>query len=92
MVEQQQRKVLGQEWENRRRQAGIVAFVVGLVSTLAVFAFCPGLPHVIDWGANSRRHRRGRARPVGLSVMDDESGRKEARRTLIVSEGSHDST
>ncbi len=51
MVKQQQRQVLGQEWKNRRRQAGIVAFVVGFVSTVAFFAFCPGLPHVIDWGA-----------------------------------------
>jgi hypothetical protein len=50
MVEQQ-REVLGQEWKNRRRQAGIVAFVVGFVSALAFFAFCPGLPHIIDWGA-----------------------------------------
>ncbi|MFF7048862.1 hypothetical protein ACFY94_10945 [Streptomyces griseorubiginosus] len=51
MVEQQQRKILGQAWENRRRRAGIIAFVAGLVMTLAFFAFFPGLPHVIDWGA-----------------------------------------
>ncbi|GLP66688.1 MULTISPECIES: hypothetical protein [unclassified Streptomyces] len=51
MIEQQQRKVLDQEKETRRRQAGIVAFAAGLVSTLAFFAFFPGLPHVIDWGA-----------------------------------------
>ncbi|MFF7947338.1 hypothetical protein [Streptomyces griseorubiginosus] len=51
MVEQQQRKTSGQEWENRRRRAGIIAFVAGLVITLAFFAFFPGLPHVIDWGA-----------------------------------------
>ncbi|MFC8430898.1 hypothetical protein [Streptomyces sp. NPDC057253] len=51
MVEQQQRKILGQEWENRRRRAGIIAFAAGLVVTLAFFAFFPGLPHVIDWGA-----------------------------------------
>jgi hypothetical protein len=30
---------------------GIVAFLTGLVVTLAFFAFFPGLPHVIDWGA-----------------------------------------
>ncbi|MFF7758978.1 hypothetical protein [Streptomyces griseorubiginosus] len=51
MVEQQQRKAPGQEWENRRRRAGIIAFVAGLAITLAFFAFFPGLPHVIDWGA-----------------------------------------
>ncbi|QUC61555.1 hypothetical protein IOD14_34845 [Streptomyces sp. A2-16] len=51
MVEQQQRKSQGQEWEDRRRRAGIIAFVAGLVITLAFFAFFPGLPHVIDWGA-----------------------------------------
>ncbi|MFG3205374.1 hypothetical protein [Streptomyces sp. NPDC048192] len=26
-------------------------FVAGLVLSLAFFAFFPGLPHVIDWGA-----------------------------------------
>ncbi|KUM90192.1 hypothetical protein OIE43_29975 [Streptomyces pseudovenezuelae] len=51
MVEQQQRKTVGREWEVKRRRAGIVSFVAGLVATLAFFAFCPGLPHVIDWGA-----------------------------------------
>ncbi|MBL3669363.1 hypothetical protein JL475_25935 [Streptomyces sp. M2CJ-2] len=35
----------------RRRRAGIVSFVAGLVAALAFFAFFPGLPHVIDWGA-----------------------------------------
>lgn len=34
-----------------RRRAGIAAFVVGLAVTLAFFAFFPGLPHVVDWGA-----------------------------------------
>ncbi|MFJ5260700.1 hypothetical protein ACIQAC_09590 [Streptomyces sp. NPDC088387] len=34
-----------------RRHAGIAAFVAGLLVTLAFFAFFPGLPHVIDWGA-----------------------------------------
>ncbi|MGW3659841.1 hypothetical protein ACWD6R_31185 [Streptomyces sp. NPDC005151] len=34
-----------------RRQAGIAAFVAALVVTLGFFAFFPGLPHVIDWGA-----------------------------------------
>jgi hypothetical protein len=37
--------------EARLRSAGIAAFVAGLVVTLACFAFFPGLPHVIDWGA-----------------------------------------
>ncbi|MCX5605067.1 hypothetical protein ACFWCA_06610 [Streptomyces phaeochromogenes] len=35
----------------RLRWAGSVAFVGGLVVTLAFFGFFPGLPHVIDWGA-----------------------------------------
>ncbi|MGE7385860.1 hypothetical protein ACQKM2_10320 [Streptomyces sp. NPDC004126] len=37
--------------ESRHRRAGAVAFTVGTVAALAVFAFLPGLPHVIDWGA-----------------------------------------
>ncbi|MBK3581569.1 hypothetical protein JHN63_49005 [Streptomyces sp. MBT65] len=49
MIEQQQRRE--QPGEVRRRSVGIAAFVVGLVGTLAFFAFFPGLPHVIDWGA-----------------------------------------
>ncbi|MFJ3421014.1 hypothetical protein ACIPN8_32245 [Streptomyces sp. NPDC086082] len=49
MIDQQQGPE--QSEETRRRSAGIVAFVVGLVLTLAFFAFFPGLPHVIDWGA-----------------------------------------
>ncbi|MCT9143671.1 hypothetical protein N4G67_32330 [Streptomyces violarus] len=49
MIDQQQRR--GQRLEARRRSAGIAAFVAGLVVTLAFFAFFPGLPHVIDWGA-----------------------------------------
>ncbi|WP_307783277.1 hypothetical protein [Streptomyces sp. MBT53] len=40
-----------QAWRTRRRRAGIAAFLSGLVLTLAFFAFFPGLPHVIDWGA-----------------------------------------
>lgn len=38
-------------YEARRRRAGIASFVAGLVAALAFFAFFPGLPHVIDWGA-----------------------------------------
>ncbi|MER6211558.1 MULTISPECIES: hypothetical protein [unclassified Streptomyces] len=49
MIDQQQGPE--QSEETRRRSAGIVAFVAGLVLTLAFFAFFPGLPHVIDWGA-----------------------------------------
>jgi protein-S-isoprenylcysteine O-methyltransferase Ste14 len=49
MSEQQQRRE--QSGEARRRSVGIAAFVVGLVGTLGFFAFFPGLPHVIDWGA-----------------------------------------
>ncbi|WP_030345226.1 hypothetical protein [Streptomyces sp. NRRL S-1022] len=39
-----------QRWASRRR-IGALAFVGGLVGTLGFFAFFPGLPHVIDWGA-----------------------------------------
>ncbi|MFI6468074.1 hypothetical protein [Streptomyces sp. NPDC050528] len=49
MIDQQQGR--GQAGEMRRRSVGVVAFVAGLVGTLAFFAFFPGLPHVIDWGA-----------------------------------------
>lgn len=29
----------------------IIAFLAGTAATLAFFAFFPGLPHVVDWGA-----------------------------------------
>ncbi|MCX5082878.1 hypothetical protein OG862_18045 [Streptomyces sp. NBC_00401] len=48
MIDRQQGRDQG--WE-ARRPAGIAAFVTGLVVTLVFFAFFPGLPHVIDWGA-----------------------------------------
>ncbi|AZM58697.1 MULTISPECIES: hypothetical protein [unclassified Streptomyces] len=51
MTEQQQEPGAEQAEETRRRRAGIVAFVVGMVAGLAFFGFFPGLPHVIDWGA-----------------------------------------
>ncbi|MGM9386611.1 hypothetical protein [Streptomyces sp. NRRL F-5008] len=35
----------------RRRSVEIAAFAAGFVLTLVFFAFFPGLPHVIDWGA-----------------------------------------
>ncbi|MBX7469105.1 hypothetical protein ACWC9H_12350 [Streptomyces sp. NPDC001251] len=38
-------------WEGKRRRAGIVAFLLGTAAALAFFAFFPGLPHVVDWGA-----------------------------------------
>ena len=50
MVEQQTESP-SQTWKARRRRAGIAAFLVGLVATLVFFAFFPGLPHIIDWGA-----------------------------------------
>ncbi|PAZ16278.1 hypothetical protein CLM62_09025 [Streptomyces sp. SA15] len=50
MIEQQGHGA-DQAHETRRRRSGIVAFLVGLVATLAFFALFPGLPHVIDWGA-----------------------------------------
>ncbi|MDX2698176.1 hypothetical protein Sipo8835_40035 [Streptomyces ipomoeae] len=51
MTEQQQGQNSDQAWKTRRRRAGITAFLLGLVVTMAFFAFFPGLPHVIDWGA-----------------------------------------
>ncbi|WP_405831316.1 MULTISPECIES: hypothetical protein [unclassified Streptomyces] len=38
-------------WAAKRRRAGVVAFLVGAAASFAFFAFFPGLPHVIDWGA-----------------------------------------
>ncbi|MER7520883.1 hypothetical protein [Streptomyces sp. NPDC126499] len=35
----------------RRRRNGIAGFAVGFLVSIAFFAFFPGLPHVIDWGA-----------------------------------------
>lgn len=49
MIDQKQGQ--GQASATRRRRAEIAAFAAGLVATLAFFAFFPGLPHVIDWGA-----------------------------------------
>ncbi|WP_328969227.1 hypothetical protein [Streptomyces sp. NBC_00239] len=34
-----------------RRRTGVAAFATGTAASLACFAFLPGLPHVIDWGA-----------------------------------------
>ncbi|GAQ57770.1 hypothetical protein F3K43_13930 [Streptomyces sp. LBUM 1476] len=33
------------------RRVGVGGFVAGVVVGVAFFAFFPGLPHVIDWGA-----------------------------------------
>lgn len=49
MIDQQQGR--DQRWEARRRSAGTAVFVASFVVTLIFFAFFPGLPHVIDWGA-----------------------------------------
>jgi hypothetical protein len=49
MIDQQQGRE--RSGEVRRRSVGVAAFVVGLAGALAFFAFFPGLPHVIDWGA-----------------------------------------
>ncbi|MFE0671924.1 hypothetical protein [Streptomyces sp. NPDC058867] len=51
MTEQQQGPGQDRVADARRRRAGIVAFLAGFVVALAFFAFFPGLPHVIDWGA-----------------------------------------
>jgi hypothetical protein len=51
MTEQQPGQHPDRARETRRRQAGIAAFLTALAAALAFFAFFPGLPHVIDWGA-----------------------------------------
>ncbi|MFJ2606810.1 hypothetical protein ACIQOU_07770 [Streptomyces sp. NPDC091279] len=51
MIEQHKAPDLDQARRTRRRRAGIVAFLVGAVVTVVFFAFFPGLPHVVDWGA-----------------------------------------
>jgi hypothetical protein len=51
MIDQQQGREREQPGKARRRSVGIAAFVASFVVTLAFFAFFPGLPHVIDWGA-----------------------------------------
>jgi len=51
LIEQQKDPQSGRSLETRRRRAGITGFLVGLVAASAFFAFFPGLPHVIDWGA-----------------------------------------
>ncbi|MFJ4702504.1 hypothetical protein ACIP5N_30540 [Streptomyces sp. NPDC088768] len=37
--------------DSKHRRVGIIAFALGAAASLAFFAFFPGLPHVIDWGA-----------------------------------------
>jgi hypothetical protein len=82
MVEQQQqRNEPDRTWETRRQRAGIAAFITGLAATLAFFAFFPGLPHVIDWGANRGGPRGWRAGPVVLPVPDDKGDAEEVRTT-----------
>ncbi|WP_043687730.1 hypothetical protein [Streptomyces xylophagus] len=51
MTEQKKAQDPDETSETRRRRAGVVAFLSGLVAALVFFAFFPGLPHVIDWGA-----------------------------------------
>jgi hypothetical protein len=50
MIEQQRRQS-DHVWEARRRRAEVGWFVGGVVVTLCFFAFFPGMPHVVDWGA-----------------------------------------
>ncbi|MFD6287421.1 hypothetical protein [Streptomyces sp. NPDC060205] len=48
MIGQQQER---ERFEKARRSVEIAVFVAGVVAAFAFFAFFPGLPHVIDWGA-----------------------------------------
>lgn len=41
----------GRSEEARQRRGRGIRFVAGFATGLAFFAFFPGLPHVIDWGA-----------------------------------------
>ncbi|MFG2128728.1 hypothetical protein ACGFNV_13160 [Streptomyces sp. NPDC048751] len=50
MIEQQGRES-DQAYEVRRRRVGVGGFFVGVCVALGFFAFFPGMPHVIDWGA-----------------------------------------
>jgi len=50
MVEQQGQHAR-QEHTARQRVVEGAVFAVGVLVTLAFFAFFPGMPHVIDWGA-----------------------------------------
>ncbi|MBT1092331.1 hypothetical protein [Streptomyces sp. Tu102] len=51
MVAQQQGQESDQARDSQRRRAAIAAFLAGSFAALAFFAFFPGLPHIIDWGA-----------------------------------------
>ncbi|MGW4165716.1 hypothetical protein ACWEGX_02105 [Streptomyces chartreusis] len=51
MVAQQQGQASDQARHSQRRRAAIAAFLGGFFAALAFFAFFPGLPHIIDWGA-----------------------------------------
>jgi hypothetical protein len=37
--------------DERRKRWGDVALLGGFLGALLFFAFFPGLPHVVDWGA-----------------------------------------
>ncbi|MFJ3896150.1 MULTISPECIES: hypothetical protein [unclassified Streptomyces] len=76
MIDQQQGPE--QSEETRRRSAGIAAFAAGFVLALAFFAFFPGLPHVIDWGAIVVAVLVGAlARWICRTWMRKEEGRKQ---------------
>jgi len=42
------RGVVNEAW---LRRVGVGGFVAGVVGGLLFFAYFPGLPHIIDWGA-----------------------------------------
>ncbi|MEU0596783.1 hypothetical protein ABZ484_00730 [Streptomyces sp. NPDC006393] len=49
MIEQQRQQ--SDHAREARRRAGVGWFVGGVVAALCFFAFFPGMPHVVDWGA-----------------------------------------
>ncbi|MFV0135291.1 hypothetical protein ACLGIH_19075 [Streptomyces sp. HMX87] len=50
MVEQQEQHA-ERNRGRRQRIVGAACFATGFLGALAFFAFFPGMPHVIDWGA-----------------------------------------
>ncbi|GAB2813253.1 hypothetical protein GCM10027073_51850 [Streptomyces chlorus] len=70
----------GPRYAARRRRGGIVSFVVGLVATLAFFAFFPGMPHVIDWGAVLASLAVGALARAGCRAWMAKEAEKEGKR------------
>ncbi|MBZ3900814.1 hypothetical protein [Streptomyces griseiscabiei] len=79
MIEQQNGGNSQRIPEARRRQVEIAAFLAGVIVTLAFFAFFPGLPHVIDWGAVVLSLLMGGLARWGCRAWLTRTGKKQAR-------------